>query len=1045
MQTAEQINRNQSDPDALDFETLRKDALTIIQNLCGDNWTDYNLHDPGVTILEQLCYALTDLSYRSEFPVADYLTGRDGSIDYVRQSLFPPYEIFPSSAVTENDFEKVLYDAVPEIDRIWFKPAQYEQEPISGLTGLYTVYVKIDPAILQVRSEGAVQQTLKKLEPIIEQITRLKVSVMHWHSLTNQIGIGLQTRLNLLKRLCKRLSRTGDTFHRGQSESIKGYLVQSGELLLRLETQLTSCLVIHEELGLVHGLLYRQVFSPEGIKQLDLQLSALQKYFEAPLPRLEYEQIYAILDMPLNKPDDLISVMQNVLPRLTVTLAETERILCDVTNCLKKVQNDIKGFFEAGVMKKIHAVYCAQRSLCEDIHTIRMVETKPFFLTGEIEVRPQQHPAKIYAEIFFRCSRYISSNIQIEHYGDVLTSNEHYESIFSGPLTHHGYIRDASMTIPRNIITVVDLMTCIREISGVVQIRNLGLSDEAGNQLTDLNDQLSQHVFPVLYYSHANVNNQIMNLALPHDETAGQLASASTFNTAVHWKDTVFFDEFQRELKKLVFEYQAFRRNAQSVKQFVPQPNGRSRPLSHYYSIQHQFPAIYGINKEGVPRSQPADVHAKAKQLKAYLFPFEQLMANYLEGLQQIPVLFSPDQRVPKTYFPQFLDNSKVPDIEPLYTGKTVTGDVSLSTIINDIQSQYDDPIERKNRILDILLALYGEVYEHQQLLRFNYYRREDSFSWILELKISYLKSIAFISKDRCDGFDYSHSDSKDYTTEVLEKSSALHVKIGLLLGLQLAKSPAWVSDILVDRKSRLVADQIMADKIKSVSDTGKSEVVPDKTNDNSEKLFGTTLPSQLPIFSYSIFKEGIQLENYRLLRLEQGRTAVCFKSGHDARLWILTKEPSFEEAVIYAHRFCNTMRVLNRQCENFHIIEHILLRPRENQSFTRPGVDATFFNCRVSVVLPSWTACFSDTAFRCFAEEIIQQNLPAHVFADFYWLNFLNMRSFEEYYKIWLQCLQQYSRDQDDEILSRLNQASDSLIAFLLKYKQEKDGDYWL
>ena len=40
---------------------LREMGIEEIQKLSGKIWTDFNLHDPGVTILEQLCYALTDL------------------------------------------------------------------------------------------------------------------------------------------------------------------------------------------------------------------------------------------------------------------------------------------------------------------------------------------------------------------------------------------------------------------------------------------------------------------------------------------------------------------------------------------------------------------------------------------------------------------------------------------------------------------------------------------------------------------------------------------------------------------------------------------------------------------------------------------------------------------------------------------------------------------------------------------------------------------------------------------------------------------------
>ncbi|MDR4515329.1 hypothetical protein [Nitrosomonas sp.] len=1043
MPTADQISRIHSDPDALDFATLRKDALSIIQDLCGENWTDYNLHDPGVTILEQLCYALTDLSYRSEFPVADYLSGSDGSIDYSKQSLYPPHEVFPSAAVTQTDYEKILYDAVPEIDRVWFRTDSFEHEQIPGLTGLYTVYVKIDQDLLQTQTNDS--EKPPNLEPIVVQIVRLETSVTHWHALTGQISTCLQTRRNLLKRWHDRLSHAGGHAFFEQSTPMIRLLEKSGEILIRLDKQLSGCLDIRDGFGAIRGLLFKQTFSPESIKRLGKQLSRLEQQFNTLLPGREYEQILAMLDTPLNKPDDLTPVLENVLPRLTVALGEKEQILRALANNLITAQNSLRTFYETAVMKKIRAVFYAHRNLCEDVHTIRMVETQPFFLTGEIEIHPLHHPAKVYAEIFFKCSRYISSNIQIDHYGAVLAGKRNYEQVFSGPLTHHGYIRDESLAASRRIITVVDLMTCIRSIKGVVQIRSLSLTDEAGNRRSNLNDYLSQHVFPVLHFSHASNVAQVLQLALPFDKISVHASAADGSNTAVDRKNTALFDEFQRELKKLVFEYQAFRRNTQPITNFFSLPSGQSRPLNHYYSIQNHFPAIYGINKEGIPRSQPLDVRAKAKQLKAYLFPFEQLMANYLEGLQQIPVLFSANHSAEKTYFSQYLDNGKVPDIEPLYIEHEADGNLSQSSLIDDILRQYDDYTERKNRILDILLALYGESYEQQALLRFNYYRREDPFNWILEQKISYLKLIRQISRDRCKGFDFSRSGLLAHAESAAEKPSGLHAKISLLLGLQCAKTPVWIADILIQRKSRLVADRILADRIKSVTDDGQSETVPDRPDCPSAESVDMIIPSQLPVFSYSIFKEGIQLDNYRLLRLNQEETAVCFKSEQDARLWILTTESSFDEAALYTHRFCGTLNKLNRTCENFHLIEHLLLRPRGKESLGRLGVEATFFNCRVSVVFPSWTACFSDIAFRCFAEEIIQKNLPAHVFADIYWLDFLSMHDFEERYQSWLHNLQQYSQDDDAEILSQLDQASEKMTAFLLDYKQKENGDYWL
>ena len=35
----------------------------LLGRLCGDQWSDFNSHDPGITILEQLCFALTELGF----------------------------------------------------------------------------------------------------------------------------------------------------------------------------------------------------------------------------------------------------------------------------------------------------------------------------------------------------------------------------------------------------------------------------------------------------------------------------------------------------------------------------------------------------------------------------------------------------------------------------------------------------------------------------------------------------------------------------------------------------------------------------------------------------------------------------------------------------------------------------------------------------------------------------------------------------------------------------------------------------------------------
>ncbi|MFN7677192.1 MAG: hypothetical protein ACK5QW_01175, partial [Cyanobacteriota bacterium] len=63
---------------ALSYAGLRAEALELLGRLCGERWSDFNSHDPGITILEQLCYALTELAWRCQWPIADLLANADG-------------------------------------------------------------------------------------------------------------------------------------------------------------------------------------------------------------------------------------------------------------------------------------------------------------------------------------------------------------------------------------------------------------------------------------------------------------------------------------------------------------------------------------------------------------------------------------------------------------------------------------------------------------------------------------------------------------------------------------------------------------------------------------------------------------------------------------------------------------------------------------------------------------------------------------------------------------------------------------------------------
>ena len=142
------IRKIQSDPDGLDFDGLRKEGIRLVQEMCGSTWTDYNLHDPGVTMLEQLCYGLTDLAYRAGFSVEDLLADENGEIDYGQLGLYRPDDAFSCGPVTANDYRRIILDAVPNVDNAWV-------EMQDGAAGLYRVHLQLNERVQEQDSEGA--------------------------------------------------------------------------------------------------------------------------------------------------------------------------------------------------------------------------------------------------------------------------------------------------------------------------------------------------------------------------------------------------------------------------------------------------------------------------------------------------------------------------------------------------------------------------------------------------------------------------------------------------------------------------------------------------------------------------------------------------------------------------------------------------------------------------------------------------------------------------------------------------------------------------
>lgn len=559
------IKRLQPDPDGLDFEGLREEGIRLVQETSGDVWTDYNLHDPGVTLLEAICYAMTDLVYRTSFSAADYLASSDGAIDFKKQALYRPDEIFPCRPVTENDYRKLILNSVPNTDNVW--------------------------------------------------ITRRK-------------------------------SQTGDLF------------------------------------GLY--------------------------------------QIYVLL---------------------------SERVKDQGNAGVRKV-------YASAITK----VFAANRNLCEDLAGVDIVERISYSMLGEIEIEGKKEPADILAEVYFACAQYLSPKISLQSYAEMYNSGSSLEELLSGPLTEHGYIAEDELHPWRGQFSIPDLVGKITQIEGVKNVRHLVFVDGKGNETDSIN----------LGNAHSNLSTACLRFPPPDGE-----AGIKLYKTGKAYP--VSPRDVETEFNRLDYKHQALRRRKRRFDWVDAMlPAATYRQTSAYYSLQNHFPDVYGLNAYGVPDSAPPERKALAMQLKAYLLFFEQVMANFLQNVQEIPRLFSLDEQLRQSIFYQVLRNDAVPRVEEVYLGDIAQMDSKLAELI----AGFDNYADRRNRVLDYLLGLYGEKFSQNSLHQF-FAEHADTEDQRISNKIAFLKDIVDLSKNRAAAFDY-RKPTDDY-----HNSSGLKKKLSVLLDLQ--------------------------------------------------------------------------------------------------------------------------------------------------------------------------------------------------------------------------------------------------------------------
>lgn len=180
---------NSGFPDYLDFEKLRTEGIDHLGRLAGKIWTDHNVHDPGITILEALCYALLDLGYRTNLPAEDIFSRNpeDGSPE---DNFFTPAQILSCNPLTVTDYRKLLID-IPGVRNAWLHIADDQKDIcrrgndathangnygcVEYLNGLYHVSIELEENADEQAVVDLVRKTLMAHRNFCEDFVDIRV------------------------------------------------------------------------------------------------------------------------------------------------------------------------------------------------------------------------------------------------------------------------------------------------------------------------------------------------------------------------------------------------------------------------------------------------------------------------------------------------------------------------------------------------------------------------------------------------------------------------------------------------------------------------------------------------------------------------------------------------------------------------------------------------------------------------------------------------------------------------------------------------------
>ena len=451
------IQKNPALNDSSNYALLRRMGLSYIEQLGSKLWTDYNIHDPGITLLEALCYALTDLGYRTSFDIKDLLAlpaketaDADGQFpEDKRQAFFTARNILSINPVTSNDFRKLLIN-INGIKNGWLHCKQCACDDIN-------LYANCAKSILQYAVTDH-KVIIKGLYDVLVEFEEEEKSgnlnsgkIKYNFSFPNGVKLA-NAVVELRLPSWARLELDADKYKKLRNPASEITMVKvpfiSGNTPVTADIPGTPEIILDNALRKPLFANIEVTFKPDkniaATEVIVFENVAMSVWFRNTEERRALQLIH----------------LKTALEDSTIS-----GILCKYLEKIKRA--DV-------VMQETIQVLHNHRNLAEDFCSIKAIEVEDIGICADMEVAPDADMEAILAEAYYRIDQYMSPDIKFYSLQQLLAAGKTVDEIFEGPALNNGFIDNDELAAAslRKVLYTSDVINMVMDIPGIIAIKN---------------------------------------------------------------------------------------------------------------------------------------------------------------------------------------------------------------------------------------------------------------------------------------------------------------------------------------------------------------------------------------------------------------------------------------------------------------------------------------------------------------------------------------------------------------------------------------------